>query len=166
MVPKERVRDITYGLITCLIWPKKIHKPNRMRLVAGGDRVHYPFDAGTPTVDGGAGLQYRRGCAGHNFQRGPSKEILLGRRGCNLSRNTTWSIWIHGYQSLVDGTYDFPPDMDDATRELFKEIAHIRSKVPSDSVNGLISRECWQQRCNKVKEDTSSPSLVYTSVII
>ena len=29
MVPKERVRDITYGrLITCLIRPEKIYKPN------------------------------------------------------------------------------------------------------------------------------------------
>ena len=59
-------------------------------------------------------------------------------------------------QSVLDGTYDFPPDMDDATRELFEEIAHIRSKMPADSVNGLILQECWQQRWKKVKEDTSS----------
>jgi hypothetical protein len=58
-------------------------------------------------------------------------------------------------QSVLDGTYNFSPDMDNATRELFEEIAHIRSKVPTDSVNGLILRECWQQRWKKVKEDTS-----------
>ena len=46
--------------------------------------------------------------------------------------------------------------MDAATRELFEEIAHIRGMVPSDSVNGLISQERWQQRWKKVKEDTSS----------
>ena len=51
MVPKERTRDVTYGLITCLIRPKTIDEPNRTRLVAGGDRVHYPFDAGTPTAN-------------------------------------------------------------------------------------------------------------------
>jgi hypothetical protein len=45
--------------------------------------------------------------------------------------------------------------MDASTKELFEEIAHIRGMVPSDSVNGLISRERWQQRW-KVKEDTSS----------
>ena len=50
-VPKVRTKDVTYGLITCLIRPKKIEEPNRTRLVAGGDRVHYPFDAGTPTAD-------------------------------------------------------------------------------------------------------------------
>jgi hypothetical protein len=36
MVPKERVRDITYGLIPCLIRPEKKDEPNRTRLVAGG----------------------------------------------------------------------------------------------------------------------------------
>jgi hypothetical protein len=51
MVPKERTRDVTYGLITCLIRPKTIDEPNRTRLVAGGDRVHYPFDADTPTAN-------------------------------------------------------------------------------------------------------------------
>jgi hypothetical protein len=59
-------------------------------------------------------------------------------------------------QSVLDGTYNFPPDMDDATRELFEEIVHIRSKVPSDSVNSLILQECWQQRWKKVNKDTSS----------
>ncbi len=53
-------------------------------------------------------------------------------------------------RSVLDGTYDFPPDMDNATRELFEEIAHICSKVPSDSVNGLILQERWQQRWKKV----------------
>ena len=42
---------MTYGLITTLIRPEKIDAPNRTRLVAGGDRVHFPGDAGTPTAD-------------------------------------------------------------------------------------------------------------------
>jgi hypothetical protein len=50
-VPRNRIKDTTYGLITCLISPEKIDEPNRTRLVAGGDRVHYPGDAGTPTAD-------------------------------------------------------------------------------------------------------------------
>jgi hypothetical protein len=50
-VPKARAKDITHGLITCLIRPEKIEEPNRTKLVAGGDRVHYPFGAGPPTVD-------------------------------------------------------------------------------------------------------------------
>ncbi len=50
-VPRARAKDIKYSLITCLIRPEKTDEPNRTRLVAGGDRVHYPFDAGTPTTD-------------------------------------------------------------------------------------------------------------------
>jgi hypothetical protein len=50
-VPCNKTKDITYGLITCLIWPEKVEEPNRTRLVAGGDRVHYPGDAGTPTAN-------------------------------------------------------------------------------------------------------------------
>ncbi len=50
-VPQDRAKDVTYGLITTLIWPEKLDEPNRRRLVAGGDRVHYPGDAGTPTAN-------------------------------------------------------------------------------------------------------------------
>jgi hypothetical protein len=50
-VPRAREKDVTYGLITCLIRPEKTDESNRTRLVAEGNRVHYPFDAGTPTSD-------------------------------------------------------------------------------------------------------------------
>jgi hypothetical protein len=50
-VPRSRAKDVMYGLITCLIRPKKTKEPNRTRLVEGGDRVHYPFNAGTPTAN-------------------------------------------------------------------------------------------------------------------
>jgi hypothetical protein len=50
-VPRARAKDITYGLITSLIRPEKTDEPNRTRLVAGGDRVYYPFNAGTPTAN-------------------------------------------------------------------------------------------------------------------
>jgi hypothetical protein len=50
-VPQDRAKDVTYGRITTLIQPKKIDKPNRTRLVVGGNRVHYPGDAGTPTTN-------------------------------------------------------------------------------------------------------------------
>ena len=49
-VPWDRVKDFTYGLITTLIRLEK-EEIYRTRLVAGGDRVNYPGDAGTPTAD-------------------------------------------------------------------------------------------------------------------
>ncbi len=50
-VPRARAKDVTYGLITCLIRPEKTKEPTRTRLLAEGDRVHYPFNAGTLTTD-------------------------------------------------------------------------------------------------------------------
>jgi hypothetical protein len=46
---------------------------------------------------------------------------------------------------VLDGTYDFPHDMDVASRELFEEIAQIRSIVPPNSVIGVILRERWKK---------------------
>ncbi len=48
-------------------------------------------------------------------------------------------------KTVLDGTYNFPPDMDEATRELFEEITQVCTIIPSDSVTGVISRERWQQ---------------------
>ncbi len=50
-VTQNRAKDVTYGLITCLIRPEKLKEPNQTRLVVGGNRVHYPVDAGTPTAN-------------------------------------------------------------------------------------------------------------------
>ncbi len=62
-------------------------------------------------------------------------------------------------QSVLDGSYDYPPDIDEATKELFEECAKIQSIVPANSVTGIISQERWQQQWKKVKEDISlSPS--------
>ncbi len=59
-------------------------------------------------------------------------------------------------KAVLDGTYNFPPDIDVATKELFEEIANIRLIVPPNSVTGVISRKQWQKKWKKVKEDTSS----------
>ncbi len=62
-------------------------------------------------------------------------------------------------RSVLDGSYDFPLDIDGATKELFEECAKIQLIVPANSVTGIISRKHWQQRWKKVKEDISlSPS--------
>jgi hypothetical protein len=50
-VPRARAKDVTYSLITCFTRLRKTDEPNQTRLVAGGDRVHYPLDTGTPTAN-------------------------------------------------------------------------------------------------------------------
>jgi hypothetical protein len=49
-VPKDRMKDVTLGSFSCNLKPNKAgtHQP---RLTAGGDRINYLKDVGTPTAD-------------------------------------------------------------------------------------------------------------------
>eukprot|EP00804_Cyclotella_cryptica_P030764 CCRYP_009164-RA/>CCRYP_009164-RA protein AED:0.15 eAED:0.16 QI:0/0/0/1/1/1/4/0/1045 len=49
-IPKNRLKDITYGQFVCTVRPEK-KEPNRTRLVVGGDRINYPGEVATPTAD-------------------------------------------------------------------------------------------------------------------
>ena len=49
-VPLERWKDVTYGSFSCDLKPNKEEKEHT-RLTAGGDRINYPEDVGTPTAD-------------------------------------------------------------------------------------------------------------------
>jgi hypothetical protein len=49
-IPFARLKDVTYGCVCVNYCPKK-DDPNRMRLTVRGDRVNFPEDCGTPTVD-------------------------------------------------------------------------------------------------------------------
>ncbi len=44
------MKDVTYGSFSCDYKPNKAEK-ERTRLTAGGDRINYPEDVGTPTAD-------------------------------------------------------------------------------------------------------------------
>jgi len=49
-VPIDRRKDVTYGSFVCDIKSNK-EETHRTRLTAGGDRINYPGDVGTPTAD-------------------------------------------------------------------------------------------------------------------
>jgi hypothetical protein len=49
-VPAERIKDVTYGSFRCNYKPNKEEK-ECTRLTAGGNRINYPDDCGTPTAD-------------------------------------------------------------------------------------------------------------------
>ena len=49
-VPIDRRKDVTYGSFSCDMKPNKA-ETHRTRLTAGGDRINYPEDVGTPTAD-------------------------------------------------------------------------------------------------------------------
>jgi hypothetical protein len=49
-IPHDRRKDVTYGSFSCDMKPNKT-EIHRTRLTAGGDRINYPEDVGTPTAD-------------------------------------------------------------------------------------------------------------------
>jgi hypothetical protein len=49
-VPIDRRKDVMYSSFGCKLKPNKEEK-HRTRLTAGGDRINYPEDVGTPTAD-------------------------------------------------------------------------------------------------------------------
>lgn len=49
-VPKNRMKDVTYGQFVCSIRPEK-KEQNRTRFTVGGDRINYPGEVATPTAE-------------------------------------------------------------------------------------------------------------------
>jgi hypothetical protein len=49
-VPKEQMKDVTYGQFVCMVRPEKA-EPNRTRFTVGGDRINYLGKVATPTAD-------------------------------------------------------------------------------------------------------------------
>ena len=49
-VPEERMKDVIYENFVCNVRPEK-DEVDRTRFVVGGNRINYPGDVGTPTVD-------------------------------------------------------------------------------------------------------------------
>ncbi len=47
-------------------------------------------------------------------------------------------------QAILDGTYVYPPNFDQATKEICKECARIQAMIPQDSLDTLITKEDWQ----------------------
>ena len=49
-VPKDRMKDVTYGQFVCMVRPEKAEQ-NRTRFVVGGDKINYPGEVATPTTE-------------------------------------------------------------------------------------------------------------------
>ena len=62
----------------------------------------------------------------------------------------------HISHMILEGTYDYPPDFDEPTKEILMECAAIRLKIPKSSVSTLITRENWNNHWVRTKEGTSS----------
>ena len=59
-------------------------------------------------------------------------------------------------KAILNGSYTYPHDFDQATKELCMACARIRQSIPKNSVPSDISQHQWSRRWRKAKEDTSS----------
>ena len=62
----------------------------------------------------------------------------------------------HSAKKVIDGTYEFPDNMDEATKEICEEVARICQMIPKESASFLITKETRNKKWSKSKEDTSS----------
>ena len=47
-------------------------------------------------------------------------------------------------RNILEGTYDYPPDLDPATRLLFEEAAHTYAKMPKEKLATYVTVEDFQ----------------------
>jgi hypothetical protein len=57
---------------------------------------------------------------------------------------------------ILDRTFEYPPDFDEATKEILQECARIQLLVPKDLVRTGITKEDWHNHWGQTKEKTSS----------
>jgi hypothetical protein len=58
--------------------------------------------------------------------------------------------------AILEGTCTYPPDFDEATKEILKECALIRTRVPKNSVTITILPDDWTNHWRWAREETSS----------
>jgi len=73
-----------------------------------------------------------------------------------------WLCGLFGYNAttstaerILAGTYIYPDNFDQATREICEECAWIQLMVPKDSLNLSISRHDWRRQWKGRRESTS-----------
>jgi hypothetical protein len=59
-------------------------------------------------------------------------------------------------ERILNGSYEYPDDFDQATREICEECAKIRLKIPKDSMNLSITSDDWMRQWKGRREATSS----------
>jgi hypothetical protein len=76
------------------------------------------------------------------------QEPLHGTFGYNAICQTS--------QEILNRMYEYPPEFDEATKEILQECALIRLKIPVSAIKMLITKNYWENHWGKAKEETSS----------
>jgi hypothetical protein len=74
----------------------------------------------------------------------------------NLRGEFGYNATSEAARAVLAGEYEFGDDFEEATKRIMESIADIRKIVPEDSVDKIITREIWQKKWKKKKEETSS----------
>jgi hypothetical protein len=75
---------------------------------------------------------------------------------CSTSLDTPPNANTTAAWAVLDGTYVAPEGSDQATLDLFAEVAQIRWRVPQDSVSICITPQQWKQYWKVVNKETLS----------
>jgi hypothetical protein len=59
-------------------------------------------------------------------------------------------------RAILNSTYVYPSNYDQATKEICEECARIRAMIPQDSLDTLLTKEDWQRQWRGRRESTSS----------
>jgi uncharacterized protein (UPF0332 family) len=59
-------------------------------------------------------------------------------------------------RGILNSTYEYPPNFDQATKEICEECARIWTMIPKDSLDTVLTKEDWQQQWRGRRESTSS----------
>jgi len=76
---------------------------------------------------------------------------LRGQFGYNAITKTA--------KAILSGQYTYPPDFDQATREICEECARICCMIPQDTISTHVSKEDYQRQWKGCQELTSSSIL-------
>jgi hypothetical protein len=55
---------------------------------------------------------------------------------------------------ILNGTFEFPPNFDEATKEILQECARIWITVSKNLVETSISKEDWENHWGPTREET------------
>ncbi len=129
---------------------------------SGGD-CPMPWGNGSVLLSAGGarswdngGIHWPKGTARGYLEQHPLVEIPPGRVGPTMP-----SLGTFGYnaicqtsQEILDGMYEYPPEFDEATKEIVQECALIPLKISALSIDTLITKEDWGYHWGKAREDT------------
>jgi hypothetical protein len=105
-------------------------------------------------------IQHPRVSAESHFDNIHCKRFVLVEAApiCNgeLRRAIGYNATMDIAMAILAGTYEYPPNFDQATREIFKECTRIQQMIPKDAVRIHMNKEEWQYLWRSRKEATSS----------